>query len=267
MNYNRGRPIYTRKCDSEKEANSKKQKKKIEIINPNIKRVNNKHHIENEYYEMRPPLTESLAQKDLIYNDKYYTLTSQDSFSQGGEGAASLISFSSEPSSGNDSENTSAPHSLVEKDTFIESLIAKGCVDDVLDSLDSTSGSVDGCDQMRSSGCLPFLIQQLHLQPAYEEHCRPARDMRQRVLNILTNIVHNQSSARQCRRESKILEILWSILQYSELLRDVIKACESDDKVRASAEKTSCEKVKITVLQNRKNLQGLINCGKFSFIL
>ena len=269
MNSNR-RPMYRAKGDSEKETyNTKKPKHKGEIlkINPEILSVKEKHQVENVYYEMKPSLTKSPPPNDLKYGDEYYTRTNQDSIFQGGEGAASLISFSSLTSSENGSGHTSAPESIVEVDTVIESIIAKGCVDEVLDSLQPLSCSEYGCEQMRSSGCLPFLIQQLHIQPAYEEHCRPARDTRQRVLNILTNIVKNQSSVQRGRRESKILDILWTIRQYTDLLRDLMKAYESNSQVSARANEIGCENVKTTILKRGKNVKSVILCGKIIFIL
>lgn len=262
--------MYTTKHDSQKESNNTcklKHNRERKKVKPEIRDANKKCQVENDYYDMKPSLTKSPAQHQLTFNDDYCTRTSQESFSHGGEDAASMISFGSIPSSSTGSENPSSAHSFVEVDTFIESLLAKGCVDEILETLQPMSYSLHGCEKMRSSGCLPFLIRQLHIHPTYEEENRPNQDTRTRVLHILTNIVQNQSSDRQSRRESKVLDILWLIRQYSDLLRDFSRACKKHEQGGDRVQETGCENVQIHLFQKRENLQDFIVCGKIIIIL
>ena len=85
--------------------------------------------------------------------------------------------------------------------------------------------------------------------------------------HILANIVQNQSSDRQSRRESKVLNMLWLIRQYSDLLRDFSRACKKHEQGGYRAQETGCKNVQITILQKRENLQDFIVCGKILIIL
>ena len=269
MNYNRRRPMYTMKRDGQKETyNTYKSNhsKDIKKIKPESMNINKKCQVENDYYDMKPSLTKSPAQYQLTFHDDYCSRTSQDSFSHGGEDAASMISFGSVPSSSNGSENPSAAHSLVEVDTFLTSLLSKG-VEEILETLLPMSSSLENCEKMRSSGCLPFLIQLLHTHPAYAEKNRPSREDRSKVLCILTNIVQKQTSDRQSRRESKVLEIIWLIQQYSDFLRDVTKAYQEQDYSSGRVKERGCKNVHITISQTGENLLDFIVCGKIFLLL
>ena len=211
---------------------------------------------ENDYYDMKP----------LPVTGEYCMSTCQDY--NGGEDIASMISYDScIPTSYSGSDSTSTTPSLGELGNILESLLASDNITDTVDSLLALSSSKENCQKIRKSGCLSFLINQLHTHPTYQEINRPSQNIRRKVLNILTNIAQNQNSDRQIRRDLKVLDLLWNIKQYSDLLRDILNVCKSNETFSAQVQETGCKKVQITLLQEGKNLQDFIVCGKITFLV
>ena len=232
-------------------AKHKDERRKVKPENLNH---NAKCQVENDYYDMKP----------LPVTGEYCVSTSQDY--NGGEDIASMISYDGcIPTSYSGSDDTSTTPSLGELDNILESLLTSDNVTDTVDYLLALSCNKENCNKIRRSGCLSFLINQLHTHPTYQENNRPSQNIRMRVLNILTNIAQNQNSDPQIRRDLKVLDILWNIRQYTDLLRDFFKACESNETFSAQAKETGCKNVLITVLQEGKNLQDIIVCGKIIF--
>ena len=230
-------------------AKHKAERRKVmeENLNHNVKCQ-----VENDYCDMKP----------LPVTGEYCMSTSQDC--NGGEDIASMISYDRYGSSYSGSDSTSTTPSLGELDNILESLLTSENITDTVDSLLALSSSKENCHKIRRSGCLPFLINQLHTHPTYQENDRPSHLVRRRVLNILTNIAQNQNNDRQTRRDLKVLGILWNIRQYTDLLRD-FKACKSNETFYTQVQETGCKNVQIKLLQEGKNLEDIIVCGKIVF--
>merc|ERR1719317_1788823 len=106
-----------------------------------------------------------------------------------------MISYDScIPTSYSGSDSTSTTPSLGELGNILESLLTSENITDTVDSLLALSSSKENCHNIRRSGCLPFLINQLHTHPTYQENDRPSQHVRKKVLNILTNFAQNQNS-------------------------------------------------------------------------
>ena len=103
-----------------------------------------------------------------------------DRFSQAGEDMASLISFGSLPSSSGGSADVNTCGTLTrDMDPSLRSLFRSNLSDeDILSTLVQWTCADQASVRLRS-GCLPYLINLLHLHPLHTETARPTRHIRQ----------------------------------------------------------------------------------------
>ena len=103
-----------------------------------------------------------------------------DRFSQAGEDMASLISFGSLPSSSGGSADANTCGTLTrDMDPSLRSLFRSNLSDeDILSTLVQWTCGDQASARLRS-GCLPYLINLLHLHPLHVESARPTRHIRQ----------------------------------------------------------------------------------------
>ena len=96
-----------------------------------------------------------------------------------------------------------------------------GCTDveKMSKTLLAMSSSPTNCDMMRSSRCIPLLVQLLHLDHLNPNLPRPSRHVRARAARCLHNIVHAHPTDKHCKREAKVLKLLEILRQYCDLLR------------------------------------------------
>ena len=74
---------------------------------------------------------------------------------------------------------------------------------------------------------------------------RHPREIRLRMSNALSNLVHAHPSDRQCRREAKVLRLLETLRVYADLLRDIHRAAmaESSSSTNASEAAEGCRRL------------------------
>ena len=116
----------------------------------------------------------------------------KEHWSQAGEDMASLISFGSLPSSSGGSGDMYTCGSLTrDMDPSLRTLFKSNLSDeDILKKLISwTSEDSPGSSSRYRNGCLPYLINLLHLHPLHTETARPTRNIRQvRVFILIFSI-------------------------------------------------------------------------------
>jgi len=188
------------------------------------------------------------------------------------EDTSSVISF------------TSSVHSLGEDPTYrrredldtrveaINTLMTLlGCSD--VDKMSKTflamSSSPANCDMMRTSRCIPLLVQLLHTDPKHPENPRPARQVRTRAARSLHNIVHAHPNDKHCKREAKVLKLLEVLRQYCDFLRDALASNARGEVVSGRGEagrqavcEAGCRRVAIQVVEGgeKYSRQDLMVC-------
>jgi len=184
-----------------------------------------------------------------------------------GEETASVISFTSSVHSlGDGGENWRQRESeldcRVEAANSLMSLLGCTDVDKMSRTLLAMSSSPANCDMMRSSRCIPLLVQLLHIDPSHPDNPRPARPVRARAARSLHNIVHAHPSDKHCKREAKVLKLLEVLRQYCDFLRDVLEASVGSGVGKMAVKNTGCKRVSIQVVEGGEKYaeQDLMVC-------
>lgn len=190
-----------------------------------------------------------------------------------GEETASVISFTSSVHSlGEGADNWRQRESdldcRVEAANSLMSLLGCTDVDKMSRTLLAMSSSPANCDMMRSSRCIPLLVQLLHIDPSHPDNPRPARPVRARAARSLHNIVHAHPSDKHCKREAKVLKLLEVLRQYCDFLRDVLEASVGSGVGKMAVKNTGCKRVSIQVVEGGEKYaeQDLMVCGKYCTI-
>ena len=193
--------------------------------------------VEGDYCDMKPSL--------VLQNTE---------FSLAGEDLASIISFESLPSSSGASGEAGGL-SQTALDPRVAALLDSGLTDrDILSSLLQWSLQANSTSRLRP-GCLPYLINLLHLHPHHRAHARPDRETRCSALHVISNLINNQTTSEKRRkRESKVIGLLWLIRQYTDFLRDL---------ERAGVGELGCSAVRLAAVKS----SGMIKCGEFYTLL
>ena len=127
-------------------------------------------------------VTNSLQSESDYCDMRLLTSGPQPQFSQAGEDMASLISFGSLASSGGSGQDmvTSAGHVPRDIDPDLKVLFQSNLSDEqILATLVTwTRGDSPGSSSRYRHGCLPYLINLLHLHPFHSDAARPTRHIR-----------------------------------------------------------------------------------------
>ena len=193
-----------------------------------------------------------------------------------GEETASVISFTSSVHSvQGDAETRSnawrnretsaqAECRVTEAANSLMSLLGCSDVDKMSRTLLAMSSSPANCDMMRSSRCIPLLVQLLHCDPAHPDNPRPARQVRARAARALHNIVHAHPTDKHCKREAKVLKLLEVLRQYCDFLRDVLEASLGSSAGKLAVKTAGCSRLSIQVVEGGEKYaeQDLMVCGE-----
>ena len=191
-----------------------------------------------------------------------------------GEETGSVISFTSSVHSlgeGGDNwrQREGELDCRVEAANSLMSLLGCTDVDKMSRTLLAMSSSPANCDMMRSSRCIPLLVQLLHIDPSHPDNPRPARPVRARAARSLHNIVHAHPSDKHCKREAKVLKLLEVLRQYCDFLRDVLEASVGSGAGKMAVKNAGCKRVSIQVVEGGEKYaeQDLMVCGKSDLTL
>ena len=192
-----------------------------------------------------------------------------------GEETASVISFTSSVHSvqgegeraetwRNRDSSLAGECRVTEAANSLMSLLGCTDVDKMSRTLLAMSGSPANCDMMRSSRCIPLLVQLLHVDPAHPDNPRPARQVRARAARALHNIVHAHPSDKHCKREAKVLKLLEVLRQYCDFLRDVMEASLGSSAGKLAVKTAGCRRLTIQVVEGGEKYaeQDLMVCGE-----
>lgn len=114
---------------------------------------------------------------------------------------------------------------------WLLSMLATRDKDDMSRTLLAMSSSQESCLAMRTSGCLPLLIQILHDsdgEPGPPESPAGAKDARMRANAALHNIVFSQPDEGQAKKEMRVLHVLEQIRSYAETCWDWLQLQSRD---------------------------------------
>ena len=194
--------------------------------------------VEGDYCDMKPSL--------MLQNTE---------FSLAGEDLASIISFESLPSSSGASGEAGGL-SQTGLDPRVAALLDSGLTDrDILSSLLQWSLQANSASRLRA-GCLPYLINLLHLHPHHRAQARPDRETRCQALHVISNLINNNNvSEKRRKRESKVIGLLWLIRQYTDFLRDL----EREAAMMVRAGQLGCSAVRLAAVKS----SGIIKCGEW----
>ncbi len=101
------------------------------------------------------------------------------------------------------------------------------------------------CLTSKDPDMLATLSLSLFLPPQANGDRHP-REIRLRMSNALSNLVHAHPSDRQCRREAKVLRLLETLRVYADLLRDIHRAAmaeSSSSSTNASEAAEGCRRL------------------------
>ena len=208
----------------------------------------------------------------------YGSVGSSVSLAGPGEETASVISFTSSVHSvqgdtetrssawRNRESSAQAECRVTEAANSLMSLLGCSDVDKMSRTLLAMSGSPANCDMMRSSRCIPLLVQLLHCDPAHPDNPRPARQVRARAARALHNIVHAHPTDKHCKREAKVLKLLEVLRQYCDFLRDVMEASLGSSAGKLAVKTAGCSRLSIQVVEGGEKYaeQDLMVCGEYS---
>lgn len=118
--------------------------------------------------------------------------------------------------------------------------------EDMSATLLSMSNSVESCEVMRQSGCLPLLIQLIHA---------PGQDAetRERASRALYNIVHARNDEKSSRREARVLRFLEQLRDYCQALRHSLESRQPIDDMERHPSATIAALMKLSFDESHRN--------------